>query len=518
MDSVEPLLLNLRRRGVKLWVEDGRVRYSAPGGSLLPQELTALRNSRDAVIAFLEEGPLDLSAPLQPRRRGARIPLAAFQGMLWTSMVREKEHTTLRTCTAAMTIDGQLQPNALQEALTAVTDRHESLRTRITEDNGEPRQIVDAPRAITLELTDLTRFDTFSGESELLRLSQEFVERRIAPAEGPLFAATLISLPGQRHSFILTAHQMISDGVSMDITVRDLWTAYEAALGGRTPDFPPLPCQFADYAVWQHRTRAAWCDRHEPYWKSHLHGALSSHLKLPSETPPDTPYDGRISERSLGQALSGKMRQLAATEHTLPALVLLAIYACAMFRWCEQYDLLVPFIDNGRDRPELANVAGFLAHFLLLRLRARPHDSFRDLLRHTHDEYCTACEHRDFARVSFLYDFAASTGTDLHFNWLPHYWMSTLAPNADPDRKLTVRQLSQPYPIKAGIPGQLFTPYFHERPSGIGTTVAYDAARIPTELVRRFESSIKAIATQVTENPGTHIHLASRTDKSVTVL
>lgn len=60
--SPAALLRELRRRGVHVWVEDGRLRYGAPSGTLTPQLRAALAAHRDALVRLLEAEPWDEGA------------------------------------------------------------------------------------------------------------------------------------------------------------------------------------------------------------------------------------------------------------------------------------------------------------------------------------------------------------------------------------------------------------------------------------------------------------------------
>src|SRR4051812_24384561 len=77
----------IRRKGVKLWSENGRLRYLGPKGALTQDEMHKLNTSRQKVIAFLERGAgvqlprLDTVRTVQAEDR--RIALAHSQLAHW---------------------------------------------------------------------------------------------------------------------------------------------------------------------------------------------------------------------------------------------------------------------------------------------------------------------------------------------------------------------------------------------------------------------------------------------------
>ena len=68
---------------------------------------------------------------------------------------------------------------------------------------------------------------------------------------GPLIRVKIIRVNSKEHILLLTLHHIISDGWSMGILFKELSHLYNAYAKGKEATLPPLPIQYADYALWQ---------------------------------------------------------------------------------------------------------------------------------------------------------------------------------------------------------------------------------------------------------------------------
>src|SRR6185436_256591 len=110
-----------------------------------------------------------------------------------------------------------------------------------------------------LDLSGLGVLDGLGGaraEEAARGLAAAEAARPFDLARGPLWRAALLRLAPRRHVLMLTLHHAAADGWSLEILVRELSALYAAFAERRAPELPPLPLQYADYALWQR----AWLD------------------------------------------------------------------------------------------------------------------------------------------------------------------------------------------------------------------------------------------------------------------
>ena len=354
--------------------------------------------------------------PLTRRDAACEVPLTVSQQARWSYGNKCK---TARGCVAVVRVLGMLRVDLLKKALDAVIVRHESLRTRFVEIDGVTRQCIDSVYSCQIGMMDLSGLAAPDREQEAHRLASEITSMKVWLPGEPLFEVTLLRLSDLEHVLILALDQIISDGISNGIILRELWALYRQASNELPLSLPPVLLQFGDYAVWQAKIYKQWRLEHEEYWKLYLRDARG--VKIPTDfTEPGIEPSGCESfDETFGLAVSATLRDLAKQLRTFLSLIVLCIHVVVVSRWCNQRDLLLGMIADGRYRSELIDMVGFLASGLFIRLTISEEDSFPDLLRHVQRQLSAAYEHRDFGwAAEFLPDAVKKYGTDLRFNWL----------------------------------------------------------------------------------------------------
>ncbi|WP_436737913.1 amino acid adenylation domain-containing protein [Streptomyces sp. BBFR102] len=344
---------------------------------------------------------LDRTAPARPplaavRPRPARVPLSGAQHRLWL-LERLGGAGTAYHLPVGLRLTGPLDRKALAAALGDVAARHESLRTVVGEDADGPCQIVREPAPVPLAVAPLPRTGTAEPDSTPFALDSE-----------PPLRARLFTDGDQDHLLVLTFHHIAADGWSMLPLLADLSDAYAARKAGRAPEPPPLPVQYADYALWQRELlgtpdrpteRAA---RQLAHWRAVLDGA-------PAESAP--PADRPRPEEPSGRGGAVRVRVPAATHRALleraaadgasPFMVLHAALAALLSRLGAGDDLVVGTPVAGRSEEALAGLVGFFVNTLALRTDTSGDPDLVTLLARVREADLAALAHQElpFERV-----------------------------------------------------------------------------------------------------------------------
>ncbi|WP_332844255.1 condensation domain-containing protein, partial [Pectobacterium versatile] len=187
--------------------------------------------------------------------RSRPLPLSFAQQRLWFLTQLDPAASQAYHLPAALRLTGQLDRPALTTALDGLIARHESLRTRFTAVNGQPgQQIAPDTLGFSLSCHNLRDLDAAARHSRVSDLAEQEARAPFDLTQGPLIRGQLLQLDDDTHVLLLTQHHIISDGWSIGILARELAALYQAAREGRDAPLPPLPVQYADYAVWQRQS------------------------------------------------------------------------------------------------------------------------------------------------------------------------------------------------------------------------------------------------------------------------
>jgi amino acid adenylation domain-containing protein len=443
--------------------------------------------------------------PLVPRLSSDLIPLTFTQQAIWHESKSRKRR--VRSIGTALRLSGRLNVKILQESFAGLVRRHESLRTTIVTSNGFLEQNIDEAPEYDLEIVDLTEeTGTSHREIEASRLVQQLFDQPIDAAVGPLFGATLVKLGEHDHVLAVAMDHIISDGLSLGILFRDIWNMYVQAVRGLCLSLPPMPVQFADYAVWQHSAQSSWIHNHGGYWTERLAGAQLTRLAPKEE---ESRGGARITFADLpirlGESLTARLREISRREHTTLVMSVLTAYVALVLRWCDKSDLVVQFVTAGRLRPEVENTIGPFASVLFLRLELHEGDTFLDLLRRVTKECYTACDHDDLGRMNAQMprpELLLSTG----FNWLPEAGNTCISELDCSDDAIQLKRFtfanteSSDEIVETDCDGEPVL-FLSDSTEGVTGQVSYRADRFASGAMQRFSQNFQFFAERLVKQP-----------------
>ncbi|MBG0828841.1 amino acid adenylation domain-containing protein [Planomonospora sp. ID67723] len=315
-----------------------------------------------------------------PADTAGEYPLSHGQQRLWFLHRFDPADPSYNT-SYVYRLKGPLDKEALASAFTAVAARHESLRTRFRETDGEPVAVVDPPAPVAI------RCLTAPGEEEARALVAALTNTAFDLTAAAPFQVSLIELGPDDHVLCVVVHHINSDGWSLNVLRAEVAAHY----GSRgTAPLPLLPLQYGEHAREQN-----WTDADLRWWTGHLAGVPP--LDLPADRPRPAHRSGAgaaLDFRIDPEAAAG-ITGLARRARCTPYMVLLAAYQVLLARHSGQDDFCVGTPSAGRNRVELESMIGFLSTTLPIRCDLSGDPSFTELLRRTRRSVLDALSRQD---------------------------------------------------------------------------------------------------------------------------
>ncbi len=514
MMSITTLLELLQQHQVELWVEDDRLRYRAPKGSLTPQLRQALSDHKAELLATLkgtaERGnqttPATSAPALHPLPRTAPLPLSFTQQRLWF-IEQLQPGSPAYNILQALLLDGTLNIAALEQSINAIIQRHEILRTAIRPppehgDDAQPTQEVVPALRIHLTVRDLAHLPAGQREEATHQALNTEALRPFDLACPPLLRAVLLRHSKEQHVLLFATHHIAADGWSMQVLLRDLLASYAAfaATPQQSADLPPLPIQFADYAAWQHGQVAAHqFDSQLDYWRIQLAGCPAL-LALPTDYPRPAllSFRGGSVPVRLGQPLSAALTALSRSARVTLFMTLLAAFQVLLSRYTHQRDIVVATAVSHRPHHTLENLVGPCSNNVLLRSDLADNPDFQTLLQRVSGTVTEAFAHQDVPFEQLVE--ALQPQRSLSYN--PLFQVLFLLQHTPSETQHTHGLTVAPYPLPpAGVSRFDLTLFLSETPQGLEGFIEYSSDLFAEATIARMASHLVVLLEAIIANP-----------------
>jgi amino acid adenylation domain-containing protein len=374
---------DLERRRVRLSVEDGRLRCTAPKGVLDEELLDRIRARRGEILGYLHARGSAKRTVIPATDRTGPLPLSHAQVGVWLSHQLDPDDTS-HNLPLELHMTGRLSAEALRQALSRLVERHEPLRTVYPVRRGEPSQVVIAHTPCPLPLVDLTGLPPAARKAVAREIADAEARLPFDLAQGPVVRTTLVRCSPTEHRLLVTRHHISSDGWSFSVIAEELDESYRSALEGAPWKSGALPVQYGDFARWQHGQAATTAHQEGlERWARRLKGA-STELGLAVPRDRDECAEAGIIREVLEDSTSQRVDSTARELRTTPFTVLLTAFGLVLASAAHRDEIVIGTPTMGRPYPELAPLIGCFATMVPLRLPFTGVETFADAVRGAH--------------------------------------------------------------------------------------------------------------------------------------
>ena len=345
--------------------------------------------------------------PLEPQPRVGQIPLSLAQTRMWF-LNRFDPASAAYNIPMAIRLSGSLDVTALQAAVSDIIARHEVLRTVYPENDGVGvQQILDASE-VFLDLAPEA-----VGADEVVDAVTGVVGAGFdVTIEVPL-RARLFEVGESEYVIVLVVHHIAGDGFSTGPMARDVMTAYAARAQGGSPQWSPLPVQYADYTLWQRTMLGTEDDpssvvsQQVTYWTKTLDG-VPDQIDLPADRPRPmvATYRGASHDFRDRPSTRHALNRLAHEHNATTFMVVHAALSVLLARLSGTSDIAIGTPVAGRGHAELDDLIGMFVNTLVLRTDVDGGRSFSEILEQVRDTDLAGFAHADvpFERLVEILD------------------------------------------------------------------------------------------------------------------
>ena len=332
-----------------------------------------------ALAVFIEQAETSSKEMIPKAPLADDYPLSPPQQRVY--MVSQLEQSIAYQMPAVVRLKGTLQREKLTEAFERLIKRHDMLRTSFHTIKGVPRQRV-AP-SVPFQIEHLP-----GGTME------ENMQQLIRPFDlecAPLLRIGLQSLHDQEHLLFFDMHHLISDGLSIDLILRELSDAYEGLVKA------PLKLQYQDYAVWQKHQADQGFQKDEAFWLQEFSGDIPAlQLLTDYQRPAIQSFAGDRVTKAIDEALKDQLQELATNHHTTLYTVLLSAYYTLLAKYTGQKEFVVGTPTAGRVHADLNEMIGMFVQTLALRSKVDSNGTMTQLIEHVKEKTMRAFEHQQY--------------------------------------------------------------------------------------------------------------------------
>ncbi|WLI79036.1 amino acid adenylation domain-containing protein [Kosakonia sp. H02] len=395
--------------------------------------------------ALIEAGTTATVRPaLVEQPRPALLPMSFAQQRLW--LQEQITPGSAYNMPLAVQLNGKLDAAVLAQALSDVIARHESLRTRLTQQDDTPCQQIIAPQDVAFTLHQ----QAIAAEQLTEQLRQHCGHVFALDQELPI-KAWLYQLAPEQHVLLLVIHHTAGDGGSLFPLLQDLSLCWQARQMGKTPQLAALPVQYADYALWQRallseaQGAGSLFAQQMDYWRTQLQG-LPEEVTLAGDRPRPARarYAGDRVAFTLPTDVFQRLTSLSTTTGASLFMLLHAALVALLHRMGAGDDIVIGTPIFGRTDVAQIPMIGYFANTAVLRTQAAGNPELTTLIELARNAVLEANEHQDVPFERIVEELAPDRSLAKHPLFQVMLAVDTPWPQAVTFPQLQVEQLDLP--------------------------------------------------------------------------
>ncbi|MCP4146928.1 MAG: AMP-binding protein, partial [bacterium] len=388
-----------------------------------------------------------------------------------------------------MQVEGRVDKKRLEDVFLKVIQRHESFRTTFELVGEEPVQRIHNPEEISFSMEERENRETM-GEHDT---AKEFL-RPFELSQTPLLRAELLTHDATRHLLMVDMHHIISDGMSLEIFVRD----FSALYSGDTLE--PLKLQYKDYAEWNNSEKQEGKRKKQgEYWKKEYEDE-NPILELPTDyvRPVIQSHMGNRQAFEITAAETTTIKTMIQAEGATMVMALLAIYTIFLAKLGNPEDVVIGIPVSGRNHGDLGTVIGMFVNTLALRNYPEGDKTFKEFLQNVRARTLEAFENQEYPFEELVEQVVVNRDTSRN----PLFDTMFVLQEMELQGIERMGMKLKPYEIGTQTTKFDLTLKGTEKDGGLYFYFEYNTQLFKKSTIKKFVTYFKNLLTGILENPG----------------
>lgn len=386
-DALNNLLVELEKLDIKLWVEEGRLRFNAPQNALTPVLREKLQAHKVEVIDFLttnSKNP-DNSYTAQP----------SFAQKHFGLLQKLNPTDCFYNVLSCFKLNGALDISVLRASFNAIIARHDFLRTTLQEINGELLQVILPVGEIKMDVV------TMNPQAINEQLELEWHTPFDLSIESSL-RVRLLCLSEKQFVLILCTHNVLFEGGALKVLLHELGLHYASFVKHEPCPLPALPMQYADYVRWQQAAFFTNSENRLNYWRNCFKAGEPAFPTLAKHKVPPAEFEGNTIWIEVPTDLTTQLKALSQQSGVTLFSVLLTAYAVVLQKYSGYNDITMGTPFANRNHWKLESLIGSMLVLVTLRFDLSGNPDLLSLLKKVHNTVVDAFTYQDvpFAAMS----------------------------------------------------------------------------------------------------------------------
>ena len=286
-------------------------------------------------------------------------------------------------------IAGEVNHDALQQALNWVVERHEIMRTQVLKDEQGLQQHINDDLNVTLQQQTLPQLD----EAQIIEHCIRFADNTFSLFDDALIRACCYQGQDNISYLVIVCNHFIADRQTLKIIHQELWHGYEAYKTGQAPSLEEPELHYVDFSEWQQELPAEELDKLFVHWQYQLRNKPKA-LELPTDLPrPGMHVFERAMERSeLSAELISQLKALCQQYKVSIDGAFAAAFALLLERYSDQQDVYFGTSFDQREADLVDSHMGPISNLVVMQAQVEPM-SLLELIEQQSQEYTRAKDH-----------------------------------------------------------------------------------------------------------------------------